>query len=297
MAQFPHAVTTEWLSNHLEDPSLKILDATVFMKTDSTGVNLESGQEAYDKEHIPSATFADLITQLSDPNAALPLTALPHDSFVEQARKLGINDDSNIVIYDRGPLVGAPFSSSDWASRLWWQFRLAGHDSVAVLEGGFPKWQLEGRNVSSETSSFSTGTFTGHYRPELLATKDDVKKAMTDRSIVIINCLSPEDFRGDTESYPRKGHIPGSKNVFFGDVSDPNTKGLPSKEKLAKIFEHTEALNEDKKIITYCGGGIAATWNALALAILGREDVAVYDGSMNEWASDESLPLETGNEQ
>ncbi|WP_138420694.1 sulfurtransferase [Aquibacillus sediminis] len=287
-------VDTEWLENHLNDPKLRLLDATVMMKQDENGVDIQSGKASYDQEHIPGAVFADLMQELSDPNATFPFTAAPHDLFVEKIKKLGVGDGTYVVVYDRGAVVGAPFSASDWASRLWWQLRLAGFDDVYVLAGGFPKWKEEGRPVTNEPGSYPTASFTGKRRTELLATKEDIKEAMTDPSIVMINCLSPAEFKGETNAYPRNGHIPSSKNVFFGDVSDPNAKGLPDQEKLHKLFEPSGALDPDKKVITYCGGGIAATWNALALFALGREDVAIYDGSMNEWTADESLPLDVG---
>ncbi|WP_208588528.1 sulfurtransferase [Gracilibacillus suaedae] len=287
-------VDTDWLESHLNDPKLRLLDATVIMKQDENGVDISSGKEEYVKEHIPGAVFADLIHELSDPEAALPLTAAQHDEFVQKISELGVGDGTYVVVYDRGPVVGASFSASDWASRLWWQLRLEGFDEVYILAGGLPKWKEEERRLTSELGSYPKATFTGKRRPELLASKEDMIEAMNSSSTVIVNCLSPAEFKGETNAYPRNGHIPNSKNVFFGDVTDPKTKGLPDREKLQELFAPVGALDKSKKVITYCGGGIAATWNALALFALGREDVAVYDGSMVEWSSDESLPIEVG---
>lgn len=294
MENQPLLVTTDWLEEHLEDPDLRIIDASVLMKQDENGVQLESGRELYDKEHLPGAVFADLLHELSDPDADLPFTAPSHEYFVNKITELGIGDGMFIIIYDRGALVDAPFSASDWASRLWWQLRLEGFDQVAILAGGLPKWKQEKRPLTNERVDYPTATFNGRRRPELLADKRDIQEAMHHSSTVLVNCLSPAEFKGESDAYPRKGHIPGSKNIFFGDVTDPVTKGLPDKEKLKQIFEPSGALDPDKRVVTYCGGGIAATWNAFALAMLGRFDVAVYDGSMNEWTADENLPLESG---
>ncbi|WP_342745732.1 sulfurtransferase [Sediminibacillus massiliensis] len=290
----PLIVDTDWLEKHLDDPDLRLLDATVIMKQGETGVEIESGKGVYDEEHIPGAVFADLMHDFSDQNANLPFMAAPHELFAQKISELGVSDESYVVVYDRGAVVGAPFTASDWASRLWWQLRLEGFDNVAVLAGGLPKWKQEGRPLTNKPGSYPKGSFTSERRPELLATKEDIKAAMNSTSTVMVNCLSPAEFQGKSDVYPRKGHIPGSKNVYFGDVTDTETKGLPDKQRLQEIFEPSGVLDKNKRAITYCGGGIAATWNALALAMLGRYDVAVYDGSMNEWASDESLPMETG---
>ncbi|PRO65634.1 sulfurtransferase [Alkalicoccus urumqiensis] len=285
-------VTTDWLFEHLDDKKVRILDATVFMEETGDGLKVTPGADAYKEAHLPNAFFADLLQDFSDPDALHPLTALPHDAFVEQARALGIDDGTTVVIYDRGPVVGASYTASDWASRLWWQFRLSGHDDVYVLGGGLPKWEKEGKPLTNEIPLTTAGTFTGTYRPELYAKESDVKQAVTDSSIVLMNCLSGADFRGETNNYPRKGHIPGSVNVFFGDLAT-DTGALPGQEALEQQLTESGALEPDKKVITYCGGGVAATWNALVLHALGRENVAVYDGSINEWSADKENPMTT----
>ncbi|QKS72313.1 sulfurtransferase [Paenalkalicoccus suaedae] len=278
-------VTTAWLQENLD--RIVLLDATVFMRETTEGLSIESGYDAYRSVHLPQAQFANLLEDFSDQSGTL--TAAPHNQFVTAVRRLGVDDSSTVVIYDRGAVVGAPFMASDWASRLWWQFRLSGHDDVFVLAGGFDKWHSEGRPTTSDSYEVSPGNFEGKYRPELLATKEDVFEAMSNREVALLNCLSGADFRGESNNYPRPGHIPSSVNIFFGDVSDADSQGLPSQERLTELFG--DVLDKEK-IIAYCGGGIAATWNAMALFELGRHDVAVYDGSLMEWASDESLPLE-----
>ena len=296
MSTIPQIVTTEWLAERLDDPKLRLIDATTFMKPLQDGnITLTSGKDSYNTAHIPGAIFADVMNELSHPDADKPFTVPPRDYFIEKATQLGIGDaDTYTVIYDQGALVGVPVVAPYWASRLRWQLLFEGFENIAVLDGGLPKWKEEGRPLTNVPGSYPKATFTGERQSHMLVTKEEVFDAIEDDSTILINSLSPADFYGETNSYPRKGHIPGSKNVFFGLHSNPETKEVLSDEQLRETFEATGALDPNKKVITYCGGGIAATWNALILEKLGVKNVAVYDGSLNEWAADPELPLTTG---
>lgn len=290
----PLLVTTDWLAERMDDPKLRILDATTFLKQPAEGgyYDVWSGKDVYDKGHIQGAVYADLLGELSDSNSSFKFTVPPREQFVEKITDLGVGDDTFVVVYDQAQaVVGAPIIGSDWASRLAWQLRYEGFENVAVLDGGFLKWKNEGRPTSIEEGSYPKGHFTGTRNDDLLATKEDVKNAMDDDNVVLINSLSPADFAGETDTYERSGHIPSSVNVFFGQHSDQDTLQLHPKEQLRETFEKVGALNPNKKVITYCGSGIAATWNALILNQLGQDNVAMYDGSMTEWANDKDLPL------
>ena len=297
MSNIPLIVNSEWLASRLEDPNLRLLDATTFLsipEKDGETTGLWSGEKAFAEEHIPGAVFADILNNFSDRNAPLPMTLSSREQFVEEIEKLGVGDEGTyVVIYDRGALANADVIASYWASRLRWQLKYEGYDNVAVLDGGLVKWKQEGRPTTSEIRTYPQSTFNYTRRPELIVTKEQVRSAIENEQVVLINSLSPADFNGETNTYPRKGHIPSSKNVFFGTHSDPNTRLLFDDNKLRQTFDQIDALNPNKKVITYCGGGIAATWNALLLNKLGQENVAIYDGSMNEWAADESCPLVT----
>ncbi len=285
MNDIPLIVTTEWLEEHLYDPKLRIVDATVFMKFPEGGgpPNLETGRASYEKGHILGAVYADLLGDFSDKDSDLPFTVPTRDEFVKKLTELGIGDDTYTVIYDQNALVGESVAASYWTSRLAWQMRYEGFDNVAILEGGLQKWQAENRGLSTEQQTYPAADFSGKRRTEMLATKEDVRQAMDDEKTVLLNSLSPEEFQA--------AHIPSSTNVFFGAHADEETKSLYHEDQLRASFEETGALDPDKKVITYCGGGIAATWNALLLNNLGQPNVAVYDGSMNEWASDPSCPI------
>ncbi|MGH2318415.1 sulfurtransferase [Planococcus sp. SE5232] len=296
MEKIPLIVSTNWLEQRLGDSDLRIIDATTFMDIPADGgpPSVQSGKDSYEEGHIPGAVYADLLNELSDPESPLPFMAPPRDHFIKKMTELGIGDGHYTVIYDQGALVENPVVAAYWASRLAWQMHYEGYENVAILDGGLPKWKEENRPLTAVPGNYSPATFTGHRRPELLATKEDVRQAMNDDNVILINSLSPEDFRGESDTYPRKGHIPSSVNVFFGLHADQQTKKIHDDAELREPFEKIGALDPDKKVITYCGGGIAATWNALLLNKLGQKNVAVYDGSMNEWASDPSCPLVTG---
>lgn len=224
------------------------------------------------------------------------MTVPTHEQFVEEIEKLGVSKDTYVVIYDRGALANADVIASYWASRLRWQLKYEGFDNVAILDGGLVKWKQDGYPTTTETISHPKSVFDFKRRPELVVTKEQVRTAIDHDSVVLINSLSPADFYGETNTYPRKGHIPTSHNVFFGSHSNPETRLLFDDDKLRETFTNIGALDTDKTVITYCGGGIAATWNAFLLNKLGQENVAIYDGSMNEWAADETCPLVTGKE-
>lgn len=285
MHEMPLIVTSDWLANHLDDPKLRIIDATVLMEFPAGGgpPNVESGKTSYEQGHIPGAVYADLLHDFSDRNANLPFTVPPREAFVKKMTNLGIGDGSYTVIYDQNALVGNSVTASYWASRLAWQMRYEGFEKIAILEGGLQKWQVERREVTIDQSFYPAADFTGQRRSEMLATKDDVRKAIDDEQTILLNSLSPEEFQGS--------HIPSSTNVFFGDHADKQTKALYDDDRLRASFEKSGALDLTKKVITYCGGGIAATWSALLLNKLGQPNVSVYDGSMNEWTSDPACPV------
>ncbi|CAM4253863.1 sulfurtransferase [Lacicoccus alkaliphilus] len=290
-------VSTEWLEDHLEDEDLKIIDATTYLQLPEDGgyYKVWSGREDYEEAHIPGAVFADLKNDFSDPDVSYNFAVIPHDEFVEKISDLGISDGSFVVIYDRGAMVDADFEAADWASRLAWQLKFEGFDNVAILDGGYNKWKREGRPVTSETVAPEKGELNIERRPELYAGKEEVLKAIDDDDVIILDSLDPSNYAGESDTYARPGRIKGAVNVFFGDLADPETGEVYDDEKLKERFEAVGALDEDKKVITYCGSAIAATWTQYLLNKLGQDDVAVYDGSLSEWAADESLPMETGD--
>ncbi|GGM88574.1 sulfurtransferase [Thermopolyspora flexuosa] len=280
-------VEPEELHARLDDPRLVIIDATTFLHMDPEGTDhrLTSGRATYEQEHIPGAVFADLLNDFSDPNAAVPMTVLDSETFAARIGALGVGPDVHVVVYDQG--------ANMWATRLWWNLRLEGFDAVSVLNGGLPAWKAAGYPTRSGVETRPAATFVARRRPELLADRDTVAKAINDENVVLVNALDPATFRGESNAYPRRGRIPSSVNIPFLDLADESGR-IRGTDEVRDLFAEKGTLDEGKRVITYCGGGIAATFVAFDLARLGRTDVAVYDGSLNDWTSDPSLPMETG---
>jgi thiosulfate/3-mercaptopyruvate sulfurtransferase len=286
-----YLVSTDWLAANLDDPSLRILDATVFLRPPSpdaprTAWVRESGRKQWEAGHIPGSAFADLIHDLSDQAAELPFMLPPAAQFAAAMGALGVGPGTRVICYDAAGTM--------WAARLWWMLRTYGFDDVAVLDGGWKKWTLEGRPVSTDPPSCPPATFQAVLRPGFVATREDVLAAIGDGAACIVNALAPEQHRGDGPAvYGRPGRIASSVNVPARDLTDPETGAFLPAGVLRERFADVGATGAGR-VITYCGGGIAATADALVLALLGHENVAVYDGSMSEWGRDPSLPMEVG---
>ncbi|MGB3480809.1 MAG: sulfurtransferase [Mycobacterium sp.] len=285
----PQLVDAMWLRDRLEDPTLVVVDATNHLPIPAEGpYTPESGAESYRAEHIPGAVFADPLTDFADPDSAEPWTVPSSARFAEAAGSLGIGDGVQVVVYDA--------HDGYWATRFWWHLRLEGFDDVAVLDGGLPAWRAAGLPVTDAPSTPARRTFTGVRRPELLRSTEEIAAALDDPATILVNVLDSATYRGETTTYVRQGHIPGSINLPVYDLRDPETKALRPVEELRKMFDEAGLLDTDRTVVTYCGGGIAATATAHALALVGRDDVAVYDGSMTAWTADPTLPLVTGPE-
>lgn len=265
---------------------LRIFDVAVALVPASAGYRAESGLDDYREAHIPGAAFMDLIRDLSDTTSKLGFT-LPSAAHLEAAyRAAGIDDDSQVVFYSSGHMM--------WATRAFWMLHSCGHRNVAVLDGGLAKWRREARPVDTAQPAWSPGNFTVNLNGERWADKTKTLAAIEDGDVCTINALSPGVYSGDAEHhYGRKGHIENSKNVHYDDVLDDGCF-KPANE-LKALFAAKGAL-EKPRVITYCGGGISATIDALALSLIGHDNVAVYDGSMSEWVRDENLPLVLGSE-
>jgi len=279
-------VSTDWLEAHLADSDLRILDCTVHLRQDEQGrVRVESGRGDWAQSHIPGSSFADLPGEPSDRSTSLRFMMPPAEQFADAMSSYGVGEGTRVVLYDRA--AGA------WAARIWWMLRAFGFDEAAVLDGGWKKWSAEGRPASNTAPTYGRGRFLARPRPGLIATRDEVLRSLDDSATCVINALSEEHHRGDTNPYGRPGHIPSSVNVPAGSLVDPETNAYLSLDQLRQRFMDAGA-NVAGTVITYCGGGIAASNDAFALTMLGVDNVAVYDGSLSEWAADPVLPLEVG---
>lgn len=272
------------LAAMLEDPDLRILDATVFLLPAENGYRAESGREKYREGHIPGAAFMDLIRGFSDTSTGLGFS-LPTPEFLAEALgTAGVGNNNPVVLYSSGHTM--------WATRAFWLMRYAGHDRVAVLNGGLAAWREAGHALRTGDETYSSTDFVPHPRPEIFVDATAVQNAMNDERICTVNALSPEVYAGTGDHhYGRRGHIPGSRNLFYDRLMDGHR--FRSAEALRDALQETGMLDAEQ-VITYCGGGISATIDAFACLLTGKNSVAVYDGSMSEWVRDESLPLKTG---
>jgi thiosulfate/3-mercaptopyruvate sulfurtransferase len=289
MAELGPLVGPDWLASNLGARDLRIFDVTVFLhpNPEGRGYRVESGRERFGEGHIPGAVFLDLIQDLSAPDSRLPFMMPPAEVAAAKLGTAGIAADSRVVAYSAGSVM--------WATRLWWMLRSLGFDRAAVLDGGFAKWRREGRPVTREASTYPPAILTISPRPSLWVDLAEMRRVVAEGRVCTVNALSPEVYSGEKNVYGRPGHIPGSRNVFYDSLLDPESGTFRPAAELRERFARSGALSSPR-VITYCGGGISATMDALALTLLGHPDVAVYDGSMSEWVQHPELPLTLGSE-
>ncbi len=278
------------LASKISDDGLRIFDCTTLLIPDPEQTyRVEPGNDYYDKAHIPGAMLLDLQADFSDNSSKLRFTLPSDEAFAKAATEYGISNDSQLVFYS----ANTPM----WATRLWWMFRTFGHEKVSVLDGGLAKWQQEGRDIETKTSMYEkdpTSPYTAVMNPERIASRDSVLEAIEQKGSCIINSLSSDQFRGEGIHYGRPGRIKDSESSPWSVLIDHESGCFYEDEKLREILGETHALSADN-IITYCGGGIAASMTLFALALLGYEErVSLYDNSLSEWANDTELPMQTG---
>lgn len=281
-------VETAWLAEHGADPKLRVFDCTTYLLYETgTGrpYRIGSGRPDYEAAHIPGSAFLDLQEELSDTSSPFNFTMPAPDVLAARFAAKGVGEGQRVVLYAR--------KNMQWATRVWWMLRAIGFDNAAILNGGFDKWAAEGRPVEAGTRQYPAATLAARPRPGLFVGKEEMKVAIGDAATCTINALAPDLHSGENPRYGRAGRIPGSVNVPVASLVDPASMTFRAPGDVASIFAAVGAEPAKRKLL-YCGGGIAATLDAFLLHQLGHTNLAVYDASMNEWARDESLPIETG---
>lgn len=280
-------VQPQWLAGHLNDPQLRILDCTTHMIPQPVGASkIESGRPDYLSGHLPGAQHIDMVEDLSDASGAYPYTLAPAAKIEALLSRLGVGNDHRIVLYARSSLVTL--------TRAWYVLRTMGHRDIALLDGGFARWQREGFPVVTERPSFASTEYRARFDARRVAGLEDVRQAIDDPGTLLVNALSREQFAGSGGAhYGRPGRIPGSVSVPARELSDAGTGCFESLDRLRQKFA-SAGLRDGQRVIHYCGGGIAATTTAFALELLGHDNWAVYDNSLLEWSTRSDAPMVKG---
>ena len=274
-------VSTQWLAAHLKDPDLRVLDASWYLPGSKRDPFAE-----YQRAHIPGARFFDL-DDVSDHRSDLPHMVPPVEKFMSRMRAIGVGDGHQIVVYDGSGLFSAP--------RVWWLFKLMGQMDIAVLDGGFPKWQAEGHPVEDLPPILRDRHMMVRRQNHMVKDVTQVSAASKLGESEIVDARAPGRFYGtDPEPRPglRAGHIPGSKNVFYKDLLKADDT-MKSPDEMRQVFVEA-GVDLDKPVITSCGSGVTAAILSLGLTRMGKTDHSLYDGSWTEWGMFPTLPIATG---
>ena len=274
-------VEPDRLAARLDDADLAVIDASWYLPAEG-----RDGRREYAESHIPGAVYLDLSTDLADTADRVRNRVASPEALAEAFGRAGIGDGQRVVVYDR--------RGGYSAGRVWWTLRYAGHERVAMLDGGYERWVAEGHPTRAGIESRSRARLTPRPRPELIRSRDEVLRIVREGGAELVDARSGARFEGlEVESVRHRGHIPGSRNVAWRDHLEGDPPRLRPAESLRSLYAEA-GVDLSRPLVTTCGSGVTACLAALALTELGCREVSVYDGSWSEWGDAEELPFETG---
>lgn len=274
-------VTTEWLAKELGASDLRVVDASCHLP----GCDRNARGE-FEQAHIPGAVFFDM-EEIADTSSAYPHMLPSPEKFASRMQALGLGDGCRVVVYDHSDIKSA--------ARAWWMFRVFGQHQVAILDGGFPKWQSEGRPIESGKPIVRHRHFTAWMDKAGVRSLDQMKANLAAKTEQVLDARSPARFAGsEPEPRPglRAGHIPGALNLHYTELFNADGT-FKTGDALKAAFEGA-GVDLGKPVVTTCGSGVTACVLAFGLYLLGHKNVSVYDGSWTEWGSQADTPVVTG---
>lgn len=282
-------VETSWLTEHLHDPHLRIVDMRGYVRNiEHNGVPdalYVGARDEYEQEHIPGAVYIDWTSDIIDPDDAVEAQIAPVERFADMMGRLGVGDQHLVVAYDSHP-------ASQFATRLWWALKYYGHDEVVVLNGGFKKWKSEDLPLERAIPAYPAAIFTPVVQPQLRATAEDVLASLEQQGVKLIDARDRGQYMGAVvRGEGRAGHIPGAISLPREELIDPATGTFRSNNELAQIFA-ANGVQPEQHVVAYCNGGVAATTVLFSLSMLGYPKLTNYDGSWNEWGRRQDLPTQ-----
>jgi thiosulfate/3-mercaptopyruvate sulfurtransferase len=289
---FDPLASTAWLAEHLDASDIRVVDIRGYVKKHDLGDGRQQAEylaarEEYDEAHVPGAVYVDWTSDITDPEDPVPAQIASPEGFSELMGRLGIGDDTHVVVYDH--------AGGQFATRLWWALTYYGHDRVSVLNGGWKKWTAEDLPTTAEVPNPEPATFNPKLRPKWRAEAEAVLAASESGGSLILDARDPGQYTGAvTRGEGRPGHVPGANHLHADTLLDPERGTFRSDEELEeRLREAGVPEDRNEPVVAYCNGGVAATVPLFAMYRLGYRNLANYDGSWNEWGVREDLPAES----